>query len=164
MSRRTRCNAQRGFTLIEILVVGAITAILLSLAMLRIDSGGHRALARSADDLAQLLEAARDESVIRGKRLAFSSDGQGYQFWIADGDGTAWVALPAADTLRSGSFPEGITLSALRINGLARPLGERIAFSISGNTEAFTLTLANASSRVDIAADALGRIAVTHAQ
>jgi general secretion pathway protein H len=164
MPQRHRRSAERGFTLIEILVVCAIIAILLGLAIVRLDASDARRLAGSADDLSRQLEAARDESVIRGQRLAFSSDGQGYQFWLSDSGRNEWIALPPSDPISSRKFPDGIALSALRINGLARPLGERIVFSISGITEPFTLTLSGGASRVDVVADALGRIEIRDAQ
>lgn len=157
-------RAQRGFTLIEMLVVCAIIAAVLGLALIRLDASGSRRLAASAEDLSRELEAARDESVIRGQRLAFSSDGQGYQFWLSDTERNAWIALPSSETINSRRFPAGIVLSALRINGLPRPLGERVVFSISGLTEPFALTLSSAASRVDILADALGRIEVVDAK
>ena len=155
---------QRGFTLIEILVVCAIMAILLGLAAVRLDFSAASRLNSAAEALSRQLEAARDESMIRGQTLAFSSDGPGYQFWVSNADRNEWFALPANDAIASRQFPSGIVLSALSINGLSRPLGERIVFSISGLTEIFTLTLASDSSRVEILSDALGRMDIRHAQ
>jgi len=154
----------RGFTLIEILVVCAIVAVMLGLVMVRLDQSDSNRLERAAEDLTRQLEAARDESVIRGQSVAFSSDGHGYQFWLADPERNEWIALTASDTIGSRQFSNGIELSALRINGLTRPLGERIVFSLAGITEPFTLTLAKGALQVHISADALARIEVAHAQ
>ena len=156
-------DTARGFTLIEILLVCTIMAILLGLVMLRLDSSGSRRLESAAEDLARLLEAARDESVIRGQPLAFSSDGQGYQFWLSESARNEWVALPGSAAISARRFPDGIVISSLRINGTSRPLGERVVFSLSGIGQPFTLTLASASSRVNIQADALGRIEIHRA-
>ena len=77
----------RGFTLIEILVVCAIMAIVATLAAVRLEQSDASRLSGAAEELTRRLEAARDEAVIRGRPIAFSSDGQGYQFWLA-GDNT----------------------------------------------------------------------------
>ena len=159
-----RHAAARGFTLIEILAVCAIMAILLGLAMVRLDSSGTRRLESAAEDLTRLLEAARDESVIRGQPLAFSSDGQGYQFWLSETAHNEWVALPGSAAIAARKFPDGVILSSLLINGTPRPLGERVIFSLSGISEPFTLTLTSASSHIDILSDALGRIEIRRAQ
>jgi general secretion pathway protein H len=164
MLQRHRRSEERGFTLVEILVVCAIVAILLGLAIVGLGASDSRRLAGAAEDLSRRLEAARDEAVIRGQRLAFSSDGQAYQFWFSDGERNEWIALPSSDVIGARQLPQGIALAAMRINGLARPLGERIVFSISGISEPFALTLSCANSRVDIRADALGRIETSDAQ
>ncbi|MFZ4539628.1 GspH/FimT family pseudopilin [Propionivibrio sp.] len=164
MVQASRPRAPRGFTLIEILVVCAIIAILLGLAMVRLDHSESNRLNSAAEAMTRLLEAARDESVIRGQPLAFSSDGEGYQFWFSDANRNEWIAQPSTDTIAARKFPEGIVLSSMRINGLSRPLGERIVFSLSGMTEPFALTLTCGSSRLEILADALGRMEIQRAQ
>lgn len=158
----SRPRPTRGFTLIEILVVCAIVAIMLGLVAARFGTSDAQRLRAVAEDLVRLLEAARDEAVTRGQSVAFSSDGRGYQFWLANG-GT-WVALPASGSLTSRGFPEGVALSGMSINDSARPLGERVVFALSGFGEPFVLTLSKGTSRVEIVADALGRIESRDAQ
>jgi type II secretion system protein H len=153
----------RGFTLIEIIVACAVVAIALGVVMIKLDFSDGRRLRQAAETLSGRLEAARDEAVIRGQAVAFSSDGQGFQFWVADRERGAWVALSDADTVASGRLADGVSLSALRVNGAARPLGERLVFSFGGLAEAFTLTLTAGPQSVDIAGDALGRIEIRNA-
>lgn len=152
-----------GFTLIEILVVCAVVAVTLGLAMIKLDPSDSQRLNAAVEMLAGRLEAARDEAVIRGEAVAFSSDGQGYQFWRADTEHNAWVALPDTDTVASGRLAEGVVLSSLRVNGKSRPLGERLVFSFSGLVEPFALTLSIGSATGDIRVDALGRINIHRA-
>ena len=151
----------RGFTLVEILVVCAIMAIMATLAAVRLERSDASRLGDAAEDLTRRLEAARDEAVIRGRPIAFSSDGQGFQFWLAS-DNATWMALPA-DGWTAGRLARGVELGELRVNGAARPLGERIVFSPFGLVEPFALTLAVGSSRVEVRADALGRFETHHA-
>jgi type II secretion system protein H len=150
----------RGFTLIEIIAACAIAAIVLGITMIKLDATDGRRLRQAAELLAGRLEAARDEAVIRGQPVAFSSDGQGFQFWVADRERGAWVALADADTVAAGRLADGVALSALRVNGAPRPLGERLVFSFGGLAEAFALTLTAGPQSLDIAGDALGRIEI----
>lgn len=131
--------------------------------MMKLDLSDSQRLAATAETLARRLEAARDEAVMRGQSLAFSSDGQGYQFWLSDTERNVWVALPDNDVIASGRFPQGVSLSAIRVNGMPRPLGERLTFSFSGLADAFALTLSAGTPALDIDADVLGRIEIRHA-
>ena len=153
----------RGFTLIEIIVACAVAAIALGVAMIKLDFSDGRRLRQAAEALAGRLEAARDEAVIRGQSVAFSSDGQGFQFWVADRERGAWLALADADAVAAGRLADGVALSALRINGAQRPLGERLVFPFGGLAEAFTLTLTAGPQSLDITGDALGRIEIRSA-
>ena len=152
----------RGFTLIEILVVCAIAAITLSLAVLRTSIFDARRLDDAAERLAQGLETMRDESIISGQLLGFSSDGKGYQFWRLDGEKKTWISLAGAGDLASREFPGGVELETLAINGSSRPLGERIVFYPSGMIEPFSLTLRAGSARMTLSADGLGRLEMQH--
>jgi type II secretion system protein H len=153
----------RGFTLIEIVAVCAIVAIILGVVTIKLDFSDSRRLRQAAEALAGRLEAARDEAVIRGQALAFSSDGHGFQFWAADRERGAWVALSDTDLVAAGRLADGVALSALRVNGALWPLGERLVFSFGGLTEAFTLTLTAGQQSLDIVGDALGRIEIRDA-
>lgn len=154
----------RGFTLVEMLVVCAIVAAILGVAVLKLDRSDGQRLDAAAEDLAVRLEAARDEAVIRGETVAFSSDGLGFQFWVDDTERNAWLALPDAGAVASGRFADGVVLAAVRVNGAPRPLGERVAFFFSGLAEAFTLTLSAGQTSLDIDVDAFGRISIRRAQ
>jgi type II secretion system protein H len=156
-------STTRGFTLIEIIAVCAVVAIALGIVTIKFDFSDGRRLSQAAEMLAGRLEAARDEAVMRGQALAFSSDGHGFQFWVADRERGAWVALTDTDVVAAGRLADGVALSALRVNGALWPLGERLIFSFGGLTEAFTLTLTAGQQSVDIVGDALGRIEIRNA-
>ncbi|MDR0439997.1 MAG: GspH/FimT family protein [Candidatus Accumulibacter sp.] len=160
-----RWRRARGFTLIEIVAACAIAAIALSVAMIKLDFSDSRRLRLAAETLAGRLEAARDEAVLRGQAIAFSSDGQGFQFWIAERERGVWTIFSDtdADAIGAGRLADGVLLKAVRVNGAARPLGERLVFSSGGLSEVFTLTLAAGAQSLDIAGDALGRIEIRSA-
>ena len=158
-----RASRYRGFTLIEILVVMAIVTVLLGLAVVKLGTSDESRLQGAAEDLAMRLENLRDEAVVRGQSLAFSSDGQGYQFWLADLERNEWLPLPASDVIASKPLAGGVVIDEMRINGLPRPLGERIVFPLSGLTEPFVLILTSGKARTVIISDALGRLEVRHA-
>ena len=153
----------RGFTLIEIIVACAVVAIALGVVMIKLDFSDGRRLRQTAEALAGHLEAARDEAVIRGQPVAFSSDGQGFQFWVAGRERGTWVALTEVNTITAGRLADGIALSAQRINGTPRPLGERFIFPFDGLVETFTLTLTAGPQSLDVTGDALGRIEIHNA-
>ena len=155
-------RSELGFTLMEILVACAIAAIAVGVALINLDPSDSQRLKQAAETLMNRLEAAHDEAVTRGEAIAFSTDGQGYQFWVADTERRVWVALPDTDMISSARLPRGVTLNALNINGMPRPLGERLTFSSSGITEIFALTLSVGSSILYITGDALGRIELRH--
>ena len=154
-------RAGRGFTLIEILVVCAIAGITLSFLLFSTGILGGRSLEDATESLAQRLETIRDEAVISGQILGFSSDGKGYQFWRLDGENKTWNAWSRAGDLAAREFPGGVVLSAMSINGSPRPLGERIIFHPSGTGETFSLTLDADKSRMKLAADVLGRLEIS---
>ena len=162
MIHRKRRLSEHGFTLLEILVACAIAAIAVGVTLIRLDPSDGQRLRTAAEKLTNRLEGAHNEAVTRGQSVSFSTDGQGYQFWIADTERNAWIALPDTDSVTSARFPRGIVLNSLHINGLPRPLGERLTFSSSGLTEVFVLTLSTGALTLNITGDALGRIETGH--
>ncbi len=71
---------QRGFTLLELLLVVAIIAIASSGVMLAVRSPESTQLAREADRLVALLEAARAQSRGNGMPVAWHADATGFYF------------------------------------------------------------------------------------
>lgn len=102
MRSARRMGRESAFTLVEILVVTAILAIVVGLTVVRLEPSDARRLEGAAESLVRQLETARDEAITRGRALAFSSDGQGYQFWIADTGKDGWLALADNRNLVSG--------------------------------------------------------------
>jgi len=155
-------HAARGFTLIEILVVLAIIGIILGLVIVKLEQSDSSRVRGEADRLSLVLERARDSATITGRSVAFSSDGNGYQFWLADANNGEWKAM-AAESLEPHRLPEGVQLVALQVNGHDRPLGERLVFSAQGVADTFALTLRAGEAKLQLTSDVMGRIELQNA-
>jgi general secretion pathway protein H len=151
---------QRGFTLIEILVVVAIMAIVLGATVARLELSDSRKARHAAEQLGDLFDSARDEAVTSGRNVAISSDGEGYQFWIAEEGRSEWLPLADNELLRAGRLASGVNWSAQAVNGNWRPVGERIVFTPNGLVEPFQVKLTAGESSVIIATDVMGRMAL----
>jgi type II secretion system protein H len=151
--------AQRGFTLIEILVVLVVVGIMVGLASVRLMPDDERLLADEAERLALLLEQTRDQAVASGEPIAFSVDGSGYRFSALDND-SAWVARAGDELLRERTLGSGARVDALRANGTQLAAGERLLFLPSGSNAPFVAELALNSAHARVIGDRLGRVRV----
>ncbi|MDQ6627358.1 MAG: prepilin-type N-terminal cleavage/methylation domain-containing protein [Pseudomonadota bacterium] len=107
------CSQQRGFTLIELIVVVALIAVTTALASLALRDPSVSRLEQEAVRLAALLESARAEA--RGSGLAARWEPLLEQ---ADGAGFRFVGLPASEALpthwlQSGTGAQVIGASAV---------------------------------------------------
>ena len=154
---------QQGFTLLEILVAVAIIAIVSGMAVVRFESSDGRRAAQAGEQMAMLLDAARNEAIFSGRSVAISSDGQGYQFWGADGANGEWIVLPRDEMLVAKRLPDGVAWKAQRVNDRPQNIGQRIVFPPDGVIDPFTIELAAGDSVVRLEADVMGRIEVVDA-
>lgn len=150
----------KGFTLLEILVVMAIVVVVLGVAVARLEDSGERDTGGEADRLSVALEAARDDAIYSGRQVAFSTDGDGYQFWVGDDRQNRWQALADTSTLAPGKLRHAVKITAQYVNGRKQHLGERLIFSADGLSEPFALLLQRGQTRFQVASDVLGQINV----
>ena len=91
---------QRGFTLLELLVVMVLIGIVVSLAALAIGDGGERKMRSEAERLAATLQLARDELLITGesdRALGLRRDGYSFlQLMVLDDNTREWRPLEDA--------------------------------------------------------------------
>ena len=114
--RVTDLHARRarppGFTLVEVLVVLVLISIIISFAVLSVDTGPEE-LRREGDRLASLLQLAAEDAVMNGREYRLLPNRRGYTFeQLIDGK---W--RPGADELlRDRELPAG-TILGLELEG-----------------------------------------------
>jgi general secretion pathway protein H len=142
-----------GFTLVEVMVVMVIAGLLVVLVSLKALPSSNQALQEEARRIAQLLQLARDEAIVRNKHVAFESDGQVYRFLLRNNG--EWKILSDVDVLRERPF----TQLGLRLSIAPKPAETgnlRIVFGREPIDKPFVLTMQTEENRVAIRADGLG--------
>jgi len=150
---------QRGFTLIEILVVLVIIGIMVGLVSVRMMPDDTELLRTEAERLALLLEQTRDQAVVAGEPIGFSVEQGHYRFWLRDAE-NLWVPLSGDELLRQRPLADGVQLAALQVNQAPLAEGDRLLFLPTGSNEPFTADLALNAAHVRIRGDRLGRVSI----
>jgi len=166
---------QRGFTLIEILVVITLIGIMAGAAMLSVGGQQARQLKNEALRLQLLLNQARDESELTQRTLGVIMDERGYQFLQWDMNTQRWSALDtspyknhqlastttlltyAAPSDGSQQRPFFDTDKQTAGNGNSqterRELQPQIIFSASGDHSAFVISLSSEQQQYQLSSD-----------
>ena len=150
---------QRGFTLIEILVVLVIIGIMVGVVAVRMMPDDDRVLRSEAERLALLLEQARDQAVASGEPIAFSVEQGRYRFWALDA-GNQWTPREGDELLQDRTLPGGVQMAALQVNQASLAEGGRLLFLPSGSSAPFTADLVLNAAHARISGDSLGRVKV----
>lgn len=149
--RRDRIN-QRGFTLIEILVVLVIVGLLAALTVANMAGGSrHRELQEHVRELYLLMQTASELAVLNNRELALVLEEDGYQFVAHDDETGEWIAT-SERLFRPRHFPQWLAVTVYAGSEAPRlPSGEdaglrpEVVFFSSGETTPFELEFALAS-------------------
>jgi general secretion pathway protein H len=113
--------AQRGFTLLELLVVLVLIAVLTSVITLNAAPDPRQSLSEQAQRLGLLLTLASDEARIRQQPIAWEGDLTGYRF-VTESGGERRL-LSEDDMLHERTWPHPLTrLAVVRDGQLAMAL------------------------------------------
>jgi len=156
--RRPGAPAERGFTLVEIMVVMVIIGITLGMVSVNVLPSPRQDLQAEARRLSLLLQLARDEAIVRNRPITFEATQERYHFLVRNE--TRWDLITNDDVLRERAFKNApLTLLLNPANaGTIDPL--RITFGREPVDKPFTLTLANGGYQVAIEADGVGHFTV----
>jgi len=102
-------TGQRGFTLLEIMVVVVLIALTVTLVGLNLGRDLDQIAALEADRFAKLLEHLRDESVLTGKSYAIEVDEQKKTYRFLESS-DKWLPVKNDDLLRVRRFPEYLSV------------------------------------------------------
>lgn len=155
-----RRSPQRGFTLVEILVVVVIIALTAGLAVVAYDGNPRSVAIREATRLAGALEHAAQSAQVRAETLGVSADGGHWRFWRRPDGANGWLPVTDDDVLAPHALPPGIAVLPLAYAGQSLGPDAIVPLHASGHNEPYAFTLTARDTRVVLAADPLNRVAV----
>lgn len=105
-------RSNRGFTLIEVLVVLMIIGVIVGLASLAFGDNRAEELQREAQRLQAVLTLATEEAIVKSRELGVRVDANGYRFFVLD-DNQAWLPLEHDREFAARQLPQPLELTLL---------------------------------------------------
>lgn len=103
---------QRGFTLLEVLLVLVIVGVIVSLAALAFRDNRADELEREARRLRVVLTLATEEAIVKSRELGLRFDADGYRFLVLD-DEQVWQLIEHDREFAARKLPKPLELIAL---------------------------------------------------
>lgn len=158
-----RCRSDKGFSLVEVMVVVAIMGMMASAVVLSLPDAGDK-LEETLTRTERAMIALERHSVLTGKVVGVRFNSEGFETLVLGDDGWA----PADDILK----PEatrfgGLVLDELSVNGAAldllsdQPMAPKVWFLPTGEKTAFSLTLRSPEQAMKLTVPAFGAAEVS---
>ena len=151
-----RRGRQRGFTLLEMMVVLLIAGLLLAVVGLAPTRNRTTDLSEEAQRLAEMFESALDEAQVRSAEIAWQPVGGGYRFLVRAANGN-WQPL-ADSVLGAHRWQAEVTGVSIRYADGAAV--QRVVFGDESIDAPVTVTLYSGDTRVRVISTGIGSFGV----
>jgi general secretion pathway protein H len=164
----------KGFTLVEILVVVVIMAIVISIAILAVGTTGRDTqLDEESRRIEGLVGLLHERALLEGRDFGLRIEPTAYEFVVYDARRDRWMTLDQEHEFRHRDLPKGVSFQLqldsqiVVIKPLDRTLSSNVAppapqlaIAASGEGTPFRLTLQRdgTPSKASVDGDALGKI------
>ncbi len=108
-------GSQRGFTLIELVVVIVVLGIIVTMATINIGDPQVKRVKQSSTQFATLIQLAKEQAIFNSQDYALSVWESGYSFYSLTESG--WISISNDRMFRSRDLPEGLQFN-LYLDGL----------------------------------------------
>lgn len=154
----------RGFTLIEILVVVLILAIAAGVVVANVGSDERGAVRREAQRFGGALEYAASRAQWRNETLGVNAAGRLIRFWRRNGDGNTWTLVGDDDVLAPRTLAAPLEVTAVSYAGRRLAPDVIVPLRPSGRNEPATFAVLASRTEADIALDPLNRVTISMPQ
>lgn len=160
---------QKGFTLIEILVVIVLLGIILTVAMISIGNTQSGKLKEDMRRLLQIMRLAHEEAITNQQTLAMKFSAHGYALQRYDEKGKIWVSVTDPDFFRARKLDEDYKIRLLQ-DGLSVSLTDKDSGKVlmysSGEMTPFELDIGLPDSHINyhMSGDLMGKLTIKNLQ
>lgn len=145
---------ERGFTLLELLVVLVVIGIMLGVVSVNALQTNRQKLLTDAQRISLLLQVVREEAIVRNRPTAFEANATSYRFLVKNEN--RWEEIRDLDMLREREFTFFPTRLSLSNNTQLDGNSLRILFGREPVDRPFVLELVYGEERAVIRADGIG--------
>jgi len=146
MRSTTGLKNNRGFTLLELILVMAIIAIAVAMAVPSLHgfAQGRRA-GNCAEEILALAQWARTQAIVRGKPYRLNLDPGAGTFWLTVQEDDGTIQSLGEEFGRTFSVPEGVRLDW---NASPQPDGTYVQFLPTGRCDPATIHVTDPNGKV----------------